>query len=67
MSRYVSGYERQLRDSLIEVIKNRASDFNNTLHYGAALNLVASKFSYAEVGIVKSVLDQLVAEGVLWL
>lgn len=62
----MNSYERQLRDLLIEAIKNRASDFNNTLHYGAALNLAASKYPYAEVGIVKSVLDQLVAEGVLW-
>lgn len=60
-------YEKQLRALLTDAIRTRAADFNNALHYGAALQLVAKKFGHAEIRIVLSVCDDLLKEGVLWL
>lgn len=63
----MTSYERQLRELLTDAIRTRAADFNNALHYGAALQLVAQKFGHAEIRIVLSVCDDLLKEGVLWL
>lgn len=60
-------YERQLRDLLFDAIRTKAEDFNNALHYDAALRFVAKRFPHAEISITVSVCDQLLKEGVLWL
>lgn len=63
----MTSYERQLRDLLTDAIRTKAHDFNDALHYGAALLLIAQRFGHAEISIALSVCDELLKEGVLWL
>lgn len=60
-------YEKQLRSLLEDFVRSKAHDFNDCLHYWAALTLIATKFRHAEIGIVMEVLDDLLKEGVVWL
>lgn len=58
--------DTQLRKWIESVIRERAADFNGTLHYDAAVQLVSLKYGYADITLVLSVLNKLEKEGVVW-